>query len=335
MTARADENDSTEALAQNGTAVVNFGGDAPLNPSTSFALVDTGPLDGQLHTLDGQSVTFALSGGDLLGTVGAGSTEVIRLHIVSALAGPAAGHVTYTYSTTLSLPVKHANGSLENSITLTGVTFQATDQDGDPIQGTFNVTIVDDVPSAVNDTLQSVAEDFIGTIGGNVMANDTAGADGAQLTHVNLGAGLVAITSGTPLGGGVFQHSNTYGVYTFKADGTWTFDPNANLNISGLTGLEASFNYQLTDGDNDLSNTALQPIRVLDAISFSIAADVTSISEEAAASATFTISTTGFPLNAGNTATVDLAASGSATGGTDYTPALLAALAGGDVCRRA
>ena len=56
--------------------------------------------------------------------------------------------MTYTYSTTLSQPLEHADGLLENSITLTGVTVQATDKDGDPIQGTFNVTIVDDVPQA-------------------------------------------------------------------------------------------------------------------------------------------------------------------------------------------
>ncbi len=47
-----------------------------------------------------------------------------------------------------------------------------------------------------------------------------------------------------------------------------------------------------------------------EAVSFSIGASPASISEEAEASATFTISMIGFPLNAGNTATVDLAASG-------------------------
>ena len=103
-------------------------------------------------THDGQSVTFALSGGDLVGTVSAGATEVIRIHLVSAVAGPAAGDVTYTYSATLSQPLEHADGALENSITLTGVTVQATDKDGDPIQGSFNVTIVDDVPQAIADT---------------------------------------------------------------------------------------------------------------------------------------------------------------------------------------
>src|SRR6185436_20490856 len=63
-----------------------------------------------------------------------------------------------------------------------------------------------------------------------------------------------------------------------------------------------------------------------EAITFSIAASPGSISEEAAASTTFTISMTGFPLNAGNTASVDVTPSGSATGGTDYTQALLTAL---------
>ena len=122
-------------------------------------LVDTPALDGQLHTHDGQSVMFALSGGDLVGTVSAGATEVIRIHLVSAAAGPGAGDVTYTYSTTLSQPLEHADGALENAITLTGVTFQVTDKDTDTMPGTFNVTIVDDVPQANNDGPFTVAED--------------------------------------------------------------------------------------------------------------------------------------------------------------------------------
>ena len=32
--------------------------------------------------------------------------EVIRIHIVSAVAGPGAGEVTYTYSATLSQPLE-------------------------------------------------------------------------------------------------------------------------------------------------------------------------------------------------------------------------------------
>ena len=117
VTARTDETDSTESLTATGTAVVNFGKRRSGRPGRrSIVLVDTAALDGQLQTLDGQSVTFALEGGDLVGTVGsAGATEVIRIHLVSAAAGPGAGDVTYTYSTTLSQPLEHADGELENS----------------------------------------------------------------------------------------------------------------------------------------------------------------------------------------------------------------------------
>ena len=197
LTARTDETDSTESLTESGTAVVNFGNDVPANLLGSIVLVDTPALDGQLHTHDGQSVTFALSGGDLVGTVSAGATEVIRIHLVSAAAGPGAGDVTYTYSTTLSQPLEHADGALENSITLTGVTVQVTDNDGDTLPVSFNVTIVDDVPQAVADTA-AAAEDTAVTY--NVITNadgtsDLQGADApATLTAATLataGAGTV------------------------------------------------------------------------------------------------------------------------------------------------
>ena len=119
-------------------------------------LVDTAALDGQLHTDDGQSVVFALSGGDLVGTVSAGATEVIRIHITGAsLTNAATGEVSYTYSTTLSQPIKHASldgqpgDNSENSALLSGVTFEVTDKDTDTTQGTFSVTIVDDIPRPI------------------------------------------------------------------------------------------------------------------------------------------------------------------------------------------
>ena len=90
----------------------------------------------------------SIGSGDLVGTVSAGATEVIRIHLVSAVAGPGVGEVTYTYSTTLSQPLEHADGALENAITLTGVTVQVTDSDTDTLPVSFNVTIVDDVPQA-------------------------------------------------------------------------------------------------------------------------------------------------------------------------------------------
>ena len=158
MTARADETDSTESLTQSGTVVVNFGNDVPANLLGSIVLQDTPALDGQLQRLNGSNVTFALDGaGDLVGS--ADGFEVIRIHIVSAVAGPGAGEVTYTYSATLSQPLEHANAALENTDLLSGVTFQVTDKDGDPQTGTFSVTVFDDVPQANNNGPVAVAED--------------------------------------------------------------------------------------------------------------------------------------------------------------------------------
>ena len=65
------------------------------------------------------------------------------------------GEVSYTYSTTLSQPIKHASldgqpgDNSENSALLSGVTFAVTDKDTDTTQGTFSVTIVDDIPRPI------------------------------------------------------------------------------------------------------------------------------------------------------------------------------------------
>ena len=79
---------------------------------------------------------------------------MIRIHITGAsVTNAATGEVSYTYSATLSQPIKHASldgqpgDNSENSALLSGVTFEVTDKDTDTAQGTFSVTIFDDVPS--------------------------------------------------------------------------------------------------------------------------------------------------------------------------------------------
>ena len=139
------ETDSTESATGSGTALVNFGADVPANLLASIKLVDTAALDGQLKTLDGVDVVFVLESGVLVGR--SGGAEVIRIEISGAVAGPNAGDVTYTYSTTVSQPIKHVASGSEDSVTLTGVTFEVTDSETDTATGSFNVTVVDDVPS--------------------------------------------------------------------------------------------------------------------------------------------------------------------------------------------
>ena len=98
------------------------------------------------------------------------------------------------------------------------------------------------------------------TPGTNLLANDQLGADGGSLTGVDFGfgGGLQEITSGVDLGGGVYQFTNANGIYTFQADGTWTFDPTVNPLATDTT---ANFTYQITDGDGDTA-TAIQLVNV-------------------------------------------------------------------------
>jgi hypothetical protein len=137
-----------------------------------------------------------------------------------------------------------------------------------------HIVFVDDGPDAVNDPARELTEDAA-AIGGNVIdpdsgaddeaGEDDGGTDDAALTHVKLPGSdeFVEITEGTETstGSGVWQFTVTgIGIYTFQANGDWTFDPFLNQNPHPV---DASFTYQLTDGDTDF-DTATQPISVLD-----------------------------------------------------------------------
>ena len=218
----ANETDSTESLTDTtGVAKVTFGNDVPANLLTSIVLVDTAALDTQLTTLAGNPVVFALEAGtgDLVGTDG--STEVIRIHITGAsLTNAATGEVSYTYSTTLSQPVKHASldgqagDNSENSALLSGVTFEVTDKDTSTTQGTFNVTIVDDVPVQTAGTeAKTVYEDLLA--GGN--PDTPANPVGASTVATGTLAALVSFGADQP---GTFSLSpNTAGLPALTSKG--------------------------------------------------------------------------------------------------------------------
>ncbi|PLP58341.1 hypothetical protein CYK37_15665, partial [Mesorhizobium loti] len=166
---------------------------------------------------------------------------------------PTTGAYTYTLTSRYdtSPDADNATNTEQNRDVFT---YTATDANGNTVTGTIEVDIKDDVPTARADADMNVLETDGQTIGTSLLANDTQGADGATLTHVNLGSGFVAITTGAPLGGGVYSFSVAgIGIYTFKADGTWTFDPAVNASTSNQSG---SFTYRITDGDGDTSDAA-------------------------------------------------------------------------------
>ena len=230
----ANETDSTESLTDTtGVAKVTFGNDVPANLSdVDCAGGYRAALDTQLTTLAGNPVVFALEAatGDLVGKDG--STEVIRIHITGAsLTNAATGEVSYTYSTTLSQPIKHASldgqpgDNSENSALLSGVTFEVTDKDTSTTQGTFNVTIVDDVPVQTAGTeAKTVYEDLLA--GGN--PDTPANPVGAATVATGTLAALVSFGADQP---GTFSLSqNTASLPALTSKGVAL-----SYSVSGLT----------------------------------------------------------------------------------------------------
>lgn len=294
------ETDSTESASGSSTVTVDFGSDRPdaADWLSSFNFIDSALLDTQVKTLDGNAVTFAIEGEALVGR-DSGGELVMTITATTAVANGATG-VTYSIVTELFQPVQHADDESENSVFLNGVGFEVTDSDGTTNDGSFSVEIVDDVPTAVADMGRTVVEGAA-AINGNVLANDQQGADGATLTHVNVGSGMVAITSGTPVGDAFSFAVAGKGTYTFKADGSWTFAPLGNLN--NASGTNAGFTYTLTDADKDMS-VATQPITIEDGANPTSSKNATiTVNEEGLANANATGSVNNNSENGGDTVT--------------------------------
>ena len=161
-----------------------------------------------------------------------------------------------------------ADGVIGYSYTLTDNTsganttdvFEVTviDTDGDTATADLTVTIIDDVPFAVDDV------DVVGGVNGpvatgNVMTGagtvtgaagaDTEGADGASVSGVS-GAGGSDSTFNED---GNLVVTGAHGTLVIDADGNYTYTPFANA----PGGASDVFDYTLTDGDGSTSNATL------------------------------------------------------------------------------
>ncbi|WP_297833628.1 retention module-containing protein, partial [Pseudomonas sp.] len=148
---------------------------------------------------------------------------------------PQTGVVTYAY--TLNGADTHPAGEGANSIS-EHFNVVATNNDGNVASGTLDVNIIDDVPKAVDDSNPNTASESLLTLTGNVLSNDTQGAD--------------RIPTG-PIVGGTFV--GTYGTLVIAADGTYTYTLNAHnpdfiALHGGGNGIE-TFTYTLKDADGD------------------------------------------------------------------------------------
>ncbi|WP_331695113.1 retention module-containing protein [Pseudomonas sp. ZY71] len=205
-----------------------------------------GTVTGSDPTNTGETASGTLVG-SVTGAVGA---------ISYALVGSATGNYgqivlnpngTYTY--TLTSPASTTPHADDGANTLTETfTYQATDSLGNIVTSTIVVSIVDDVPKAVNDSNANSASETQLTLTGNVLTNDVQGAD-VVATGPNAGP----ITAGTFTG--------TYGTLVLNANGTYTYTLNPNdadfKNLHGGGNGTETFTYTLTDADGDISTANL------------------------------------------------------------------------------
>ncbi len=120
-----------------------------------------------------------------------------------------------------------------------------TDSDGDSADDILLINIVDDVPTARDDSGTQAPENAPITV--NVFANDTPGADGVNLTSG------VAVIAGTLTGAGSLAYNN---------DGTFTYTP-----APGEEGV-VTFRYTITDGDGDTSPATVTITLLADSVPF-------------------------------------------------------------------
>ncbi|MFP3676411.1 retention module-containing protein [Pseudomonas sp. SIMBA_041] len=189
--------------------------------------------------------------GTLVGSV-TGAVGAITYTLVSSATGNYGqiqlnSNGTYTYTlTSPATTTPHAN---DGANTLTeSFTYQATDSLGNSTTSTIVVSIVDDVPKAVNDTNSATATENALTLTGNVLTNDIQGAD-----HVATGPNAGPITPVTLNG--------TYGTLVLNANGTYTYTLDTNdadfKNLHGGGNGTETFTYTLTDADGDTSTATL------------------------------------------------------------------------------
>ena len=136
-------------------------------------------------------------------------------------------------------------------------TVAVTDDDGDVANASLTVHIVDDVPTARNDTDSTDKATHIAT--GNVMtgADTTSGAAGAD----TVGPTMPRSPRCSGAGGsdnafdanGNLEVQGQFGTLTIKADGSYSLSWGA----GAVGGSVDAFTYTLTDGDGDTSQATL------------------------------------------------------------------------------
>ncbi|MBE0489745.1 MAG: retention module-containing protein, partial [Halomonas sp.] len=212
-----------------------------------------------------QTGSFVVSAPDGIATLSVGGAFIVQDGVLQSLPSITtdAGNVlaitgytdngdgTYTveYSYTLNGAKDHSAPGDDSSLSQVFVV-NAVDTDGDSATANLTIAVLDDVPTAVDDSASLAAGESV-VDSGNLLVNDVEGADTARVTEVN--------GTAVPADGSV-EVAGEYGVLTIEADGSFSY-----VRGEGTPGgVDDVFTYTLTDADGD-SDTATLTIAIADA----------------------------------------------------------------------
>ncbi|RUZ00504.1 hypothetical protein EN974_09105, partial [Mesorhizobium sp. M7A.F.Ca.CA.001.12.2.1] len=218
-----------------GLAAGSAAGDGSTVATGTFTVSDADGLDDvQSVTIGG--VTVAI--GSLNGSVFQGDHGTLLITGYNPATGVAAYQYTLT-STTTDVPAVTETDSFSLTV---------SDGTSSSAPAAIVIDIVDDVPNAVDDT-NSISEDALSPVNGNVLTNDL---------HANNQPGADTPTSFVSWDGST---TGAHGTFVANPDGTYTYtlnnaDPAVQALDAGQT-LTETFNYTMKDADGDTDTATL------------------------------------------------------------------------------
>ncbi|WP_193003229.1 Ig-like domain-containing protein [Aeromonas simiae] len=219
-------------------------GSSPSGDRESTSGTVTVTLNGEAGSVTIGDKTFMLDS-DGNATLPEGGVSIDTERGTLQITGIQGGDINYTY--TLSGAQTHAEGEGNNTLT-ESITITVADQTGDSASGDLVITIVDDMPTAMADTI--ALQEIDGQGRGNVLDNDSFGADGGTIMGVAVG-----VQDGPVIGNVGSELQGQYGTLILNADGSYHYVLTAD--VPAGEAVEEQFTYTLKDGDGDTSTTTI------------------------------------------------------------------------------
>ncbi|WGD49493.1 DUF5801 repeats-in-toxin domain-containing protein [Bradyrhizobium sp. CB1650] len=141
----------------------------------------------------GYSLSWSVVGGQLVGTLFQGATNLGAAIYLGLTNTSAAANTSVTPIVTVTLVDQLQNALSPTDVTITGLHVVATDTSGDQVFGIVNVTVKDDVPTAFTPETIYVEDVSHSTLTGQINFAASAGADGVGDVKFNVTEGAAVL----------------------------------------------------------------------------------------------------------------------------------------------